>query len=208
MKIVVVLPAYNCAKSLKKTISEIPQDVVNEIVLVDDFSSDDTIEVAKECCIRHIIKHDRNLGYGANQKTCYDTALILDADIIVMLHPDYQYDPKLITSIVEKILRGADIVLASRMMKGLEAVKNGMPLYKYLCNRVLTKFQNFCFKKHLSEYHTGYRAYRKDVLKSIMYHDFSMISYLTIRLLLQRSQKGMKYKKYIALRDTTIFHHL
>lgn len=94
MKIVVVLPAYNCAKSLKKTISEIPQDVVNEIVLVDDFSSDDTIEVAKECCIRHIIKHDRNLGYGANQKTCYDTALILDADIIVMLHPDYQYDPK------------------------------------------------------------------------------------------------------------------
>lgn len=173
MKIVVVLPAYNCAKSLKKTISEIPQDVVNEIVLVDDFSSDDTIEVAKECCIRHIIKHDRNLGYGANQKTCYDTALILDADIIVMLHPDYQYDPKLITAIIEKILQGADIVLASRMMKGLEAVKNGMPLYKYLCNRVLTKFQNFCFKKHLSEYHTGYRAYRKDVLKSIMYHDFS-----------------------------------
>lgn len=102
MKIVVVLPAYNCAKSLKKTISEIPQDVVNEIVLVDDFSSDDTIEVAKECCIRHIIKHDRNLGYGANQKTCYDTALILDADIIVMLHPDYQYDPKLITAIIEK----------------------------------------------------------------------------------------------------------
>lgn len=125
-----------------------------------------------------------------------------------MLHPDYQYDPKLITAIIEKILQGADIVLASRMMKGLEAVKNGMPLYKYLCNRVLTKFQNFCFKKHLSEYHTGYRAYRKDVLKSIMYHDFSMISYLTIRLLLQRSQKGMKYKKYIALRDTTIFHHL
>ena len=98
---------------------------------------------------------------------------LIEPTIIVMLHPDYQYDPKLITAIIEKILQGADIVLASRMMKGLEAVKNGMPLYKYLCNRVLTKFQNFCFKKHLSEYHTGYRAYRKDVLKSIMYHDFS-----------------------------------
>lgn len=101
MKVVVVLPAYNCAKSLKKTISEIPQDVVNEIVLVDDFSSDDTLGVAEECCIKHIIKHDRNLGYGANQKTCYDTALMLDADIIVMLHPDYQYDPKLITLIID-----------------------------------------------------------------------------------------------------------
>ncbi|MCB6965193.1 glycosyltransferase family 2 protein [Phocaeicola dorei] len=103
MKVVVVLPAYNCAKSLKKTISEIPQDVVNEIVLVDDFSSDDTLGVAEECCIKHIIKHDRNLGYGANQKTCYDTALMLDADIIVMLHPDYQYDPKLITLIIDNI---------------------------------------------------------------------------------------------------------
>lgn len=147
MKVVVVLPAYNCAKSLKKTISEIPQDVVNEIVLVDDFSSDDTLGVAEECCIKHIIKHDRNLGYGANQKTCYDTALMLDADIIVMLHPDYQYDPKLITLIIDKILHGADIVLASRMMKGFEAVRNGMPLYKYLCNRILTKFQNLCFRK-------------------------------------------------------------
>ena len=208
MKVVVVLPAYNCANSLKKTISEIPQDLVNETVLVDDFSSDDTLGAARECCIKHIIKHDRNLGYGANQKTCYDAALMLGADIIVMLHPDYQYDPKLITLIVDKILQGADIVLASRMMKGFEAVKNGMPLYKYLCNRILTRFQNLCFKKHLSEYHTGYRAYRKDVLKSIMYHVFQMISYLTIRLLLQRSQKGMKYKKYIALRDTTSFHHL
>ena len=97
----------------------------NEIVLVDDFSSDDTLGVAEECCIKHIIKHDRNLGYGANQKTCYDTALMLDADIIVMLHPDYQYDPKLITLIIDKILHGADIVLASRMMKGFEAVRNG-----------------------------------------------------------------------------------
>lgn len=173
MNVVVVLPAYNCAKTLKKTIEEIPPDIVNEIVLVDDFSSDDTLRVAEECCIKHIIKHDRNLGYGANQKTCYDAALMLGADIIVMLHPDYQYDPKLITLIVDKILQEADIVLASRMMKGFEAVKNGMPLYKYLCNRILTRFQNLCFKKHLSEYHTGYRAYRKNVLMSIKYHDFS-----------------------------------
>lgn len=116
-------------------------------MLVDDFSSDDTIEVAKECCIRHIIKHDRNLGYGANQKTCYDTALILDADIIVMLHPDYQYDPKLITAIIEKILQGADIVLASRMMKGLEAVKmvcryTSIYVIEYLQNSKISASRN------------------------------------------------------------------
>lgn len=160
-------------KISKKTISEIPHDIVNEIVLVDDFSSDDTLTVARECCIKHIVKHDTNLGYGANQKTCYDKALMLNADIIVMLHPDCQYDPHLITPIVDKILQGADIVLASRMMKGFEAVKNGMPLYKYLCNRILTEFQNLCFKKHLSEYHTGYRAYKRHVLMSMKYHDFS-----------------------------------
>ena len=165
MKVVVVLPAYNCAKSLKRTISEIPHKIVNEIVLVDDFSSDGTLNVAKECNIGHIIKHDKNLGYGANQKTCYDKALELDADVIIMLHPDYQYDPRLITLLVEKINHGANIVLASRMMRGIEAVKNGMPLYKFYCNKLLTKFQNFCFKKHLSEYHTGYRAYKREVLK-------------------------------------------
>lgn len=208
MKVVVVLPAYNCAKSLKKTISEIPQDVVNEIVLVDDFSSDDTLGVAEECCIKHIIKHDRNLGYGANQKTCYDTALMLDADIIVMLHPDYQYDPKLITLIIDKILHGADIVLASRMMKGFEAVRNGMPLYKYLCNRILTKFQNLCFRKHLSEYHTGYRAYKRNVLMSIKYHDFSNDFIFDNQIIIEAFSKGIKYKKYIVPRDTTIFHPL
>lgn len=173
MKIVVVLPAYNCAKSLKQTISEIPHEVINEIVLVDDCSSDDTLIVAKECCINHVIRHNKNLGYGANQKTCYDKALDLDADIIIMLHPDYQYNPRLITLLIEKIIQGADIVLASRMTKGIEAIKNGMPLYKYYCNKALTKFQNICFNKHLSEYHTGYRAYKKEVLESLMYHNFS-----------------------------------
>lgn len=122
MKVVVVLPAYNCAKSLKKTISEIPQDVVNEIVLVDDFSSDDTLGVAEECCIKHIIKHDRNLGYGANQKTCYDTALMLDADIIVMLHPDYQYDPKLITLIIDNKNISKDMQIRSDQSEELFTV--------------------------------------------------------------------------------------
>ncbi len=163
MKVVVVLPAYNCAKSLKKTISEIPQDVVNEIVLVDDFSSDDTLELPKNVASSISLNTTEILGMVLIKKTCYDTALMLDADIIVMLHPDYQYDPKLITLIIDKILHGADIVLASRMMKGFEAVRNGMPLYKYLCNRILTKFQNLCFRKHLSEYHTGYRAYKKEM---------------------------------------------
>lgn len=190
MNVVVVLPAYNCAKSLRKTISEIPYNIVNEIVLVDDFSSDETLDVAKDCCIKHIIKHEKNLGYGANQKTCYDKALKLNADIVIMLHPDYQYDPKLITPIVEKIISGADVVLASRMMKGLEAVRNGMPLYKYLCNRALTIFQNFCFRKHLSEYHTGYRAYRKNVLMSIKYHDFSNDFIFDNQIIIEAFSKG------------------
>ena len=120
---------------------------------------------------------------------------MLDADIIVMLHPDYQYDPKLITPIVSKILQGADIVLASRMMKGLEAVKNGMPLYKYLCNRILTKFQNLCFKKYLSEYHTGYRAYKRDVLMSIKYHDFSNNFIFDNQIIIEAFSKGYKIQE-------------
>lgn len=195
MKVVVVLPAYNCAKSLEKTIAEIPHDIVNEIVLVDDFSSDDTLSVAQKCRIKHIIRHNKNLGYGANQKTCYDKALELNADVIIMLHPDYQYDPGLIISIVEKIAQGADIVLASRMMKGFEAVKNGMPLYKYCCNRMLTKFQNFCFKRHLSEYHTGYRAYKRKVLKSIMYHEFSNDFIFDNQIIIDAFAKGYEIQE-------------
>ena len=204
MKVVVVLPAYNCAKSLEKTIAEIPHDIVNEIVLVDDFSSDDTLSVAQKCRIKHIIRHNKNLGYGANQKTCYDKALELNADVIIMLHPDYQYDPGLIISIVEKIAQGADIVLASRMMKGFEAVKNGMPLYKYCCNRMLTKFQNFCFKRHLSEYHTGYRAYKRKVLKSIMYHEFSNDFIFDNQIIIDAFAKGYEIQEiYCAFCDNS-----
>ena len=172
MKIIVVLPAYNCAKTLKKTISEIPE-MVNEIVLVDDFSNDGTYHLAFDLGLKHVMRHNANFGYGANQKTCYDYALSLHADIIIMLHPDYQYDPKLIPYIVNKINNGAQIVFASRLLHGVQAVKNGMPIYKYISNRILTFFQNICFKKHLSEYHTGYRAYTKDVLARIDYHKLS-----------------------------------
>lgn len=149
MKVVVVLPAYNCAKSLKKTISEIPNEIVDEIVLVDDFSSDDTLKIAKECRIEHIVKHNKNLGYGANQKTCYDKALELNADIVIMLHPDYQYDPRLITSLIRKIEQGADIVLASRMMKGFEAVRMvchyiSITAIEYSQNFKISVFRNIC----------------------------------------------------------------
>lgn len=172
MKVVVVLPAYNCAKTLENTISEIPK-IVNEIVLVDDCSNDETYSLAFDLGLKHIVRHITNLGYGANQKTCYDYALSLQADIIIMLHPDYQYDPKLIPCIVDKINHGAKIVFASRLLHGTQAIKNGMPLYKYIFNRILTIFQNKCFKKHLSEYHTGYRAYTKEVLTKIDYHKLS-----------------------------------
>lgn len=166
-KIVVVLPAYNAANTIEKTISEIPADIVDEIVLVDDKSSDNTIEVAKKIGIKHIIAHTENKGYGGNQKSCYHKALELNADIIIMLHPDYQYTPKLLLAMVSII--GNDlykVVFASRIL-GKGALKGGMPLYKYIANRFLTLFQNLMMNQKLSEYHTGYRAYHRDVLETI-----------------------------------------
>lgn len=173
MKTVVVLPAYNCATTLQNTISDIPMQCVDEIVLVDDCSNDNTYDVARELGLKHLLRHQKNLGYGANQKTCYDYALSLKADVIIMLHPDYQYNPQLISTIVQKFSDGAEIVFASRMINGYEAVRNGMPIYKYISNRALTKFQNILLKKNHSEYHTGYRAYRNTVLKSINYQKLS-----------------------------------
>lgn len=169
-KVIVVLPAYNAALTMGKTISEIPMDIVDELVLVDDNSTDNSIEVAQNLGIKHIIQHTVNRGYGGNQKSCYDKALELDADIVVMLHPDYQYTPKLILAMVSVI--GNDlykVVFASRIL-GKGALKGGMPLYKYVANRLLTLFQNTLMNQKLSEYHTGYRAYDKDVLKKINYH--------------------------------------
>ena len=173
MKIIVVLPAFNCEKTLLKTLSDIPQGIIDEVVLVDDCSTDATIIKAQNYGIKHIVKHKYNMGYGANQKTCYETASNLGADVIIMLHPDYQYDPKLISNIVDKFKKGANVVFASRMMHGKEAIRYGMPLYKYISNRILTNFQNVVFNKKLSEYHTGYRAFRTEVLNSIDYKSLS-----------------------------------
>jgi len=166
-KIVVVLPAYNAEKTLVPTFNEIPKDVVDEIVLVDDLSTDQTAEIAKEIGIKHIIKHDKNKGYGGNQKSCYKKALELQADIVIMLHPDYQYPPQLIPSMAELIAHKIyEVVLGSRIL-GKGALKRGMPFYKYISNRFLTFIQNLLLNQKLSEYHTGYRAYSRKVLESI-----------------------------------------
>ena len=172
-KVVVVLPAYNAAKTLRQTYDEIDRLVVDEVILVDDASKDDTIAVAREIGIQHIIRHEKNKGYGGNQKSCYNKALEIGADIIVMLHPDYQYTPALITPMVSLIANNVyPVVLGSRIL-GKGALKGGMPMYKYLFNRMLTMTQNILMNQKLSEYHTGYRAYHKDVLLSIPFNDNS-----------------------------------
>jgi glycosyltransferase involved in cell wall biosynthesis len=172
-KIVVVMPAYNAEKTLEKTFNEIPFDIVDEVIIVDDFSNDNTLAEAKKLGIQHVIVHEKNKGYGANQKTCYKKALDLGADIVIMLHPDYQYTPKLIHSIAYLISNGLyPVVLGSRIL-GKGALKGGMPYYKYLANRFLTAFQNIMIDAKLSEYHTGYRAYSKEVLEAINFEENS-----------------------------------
>lgn len=169
-KVVVVLPAYNAAATLEKTFSEIPFDIVDEVVLVDDASKDDTLRVAQNLGIRHIIRHKENKGYGGNQKSCYDKARELNADIVIMLHPDYQYTPRLISAMTSIIANGVyPVVLGSRIL-GMGALKGGMPLYKYIFNRCLTLSQNILMRQKLSEYHTGYRAFSREVIEKINYH--------------------------------------
>ncbi|MBK6679252.1 MAG: glycosyltransferase family 2 protein [Ignavibacteriales bacterium] len=166
-RIIVVLPAYNAAKTLEQTYKEIPFDIVDDVVLVDDASKDDTAEVGRRLGITHVIKHDKNKGYGGNQKSCYKKALELGADIVIMLHPDYQYTPKLIPSISWIIANDLyPVVLASRIL-GKGALKGGMPLYKYIANRILTLVQNWLVGQKLSEYHTGYRAFSATVLRDL-----------------------------------------
>ena len=168
-KLVIVLPAYNAELTLCKTFNEIPFEIVDEVVLVDDASRDKTIEVGKELGIKHIIRHEKNKGYGGNQKSCYDKALELGADIVIMLHPDYQYTPKLIHSMAYLIANEVfPVVLGSRIL-GKGALRGGMPVYKYIFNRCLTFAQNILISQKLSEYHTGYRAFSKDVLLGINY---------------------------------------
>jgi glycosyltransferase involved in cell wall biosynthesis len=172
-KIIVVLPAYNAEKTLMKTYREIPMDIVDEVILTDDYSNDKTLEVTKQLGLKHIIKHDKNLGYGANQKSCYSKAIELQADIIVMLHPDYQYNPKLIPAMCELVANHIyDLVLGSRIL-GEGALKGGMPVYKYVSNRILTFIQNILMHQKLSEYHTGYRCYNAKFLNSIVFNNNS-----------------------------------
>jgi len=172
-KVIVVLPAYNAAETLEKTYKEIPFDMVDEVVLVDDASSDDTAELGRQLGIKHIIQHEDNKGYGGNQKSCYNKALELGADIIIMLHPDYQYTPLLIPSMVNIIANDLyQVVLGSRIL-GQGALRGGMPMYKYIANRLLTFTQNVLINAKLSEYHTGYRAYSAEVLNAINYQNNS-----------------------------------
>ena len=169
-KIVVVLPAYNAASTLQPTYDEIPFDIVDEVVLVDDASRDETVVVAQKLGLEHIIIHEKNKGYGGNQKSCYDKALSLNADIVIMLHPDYQYTPKLIPAMASIIANEVyEVVLGSRIL-GKGALKGGMPLYKYFFNRILTFSENLMIGAKLSEYHSGYRAFSAKVLKAINYH--------------------------------------
>jgi glycosyltransferase involved in cell wall biosynthesis len=166
-KVVVVLPAYNAAQTLAKTYAEIPMDVVDEVVLVDDASKDNTSDLAKELGIKHVIRHDQNKGYGGNQKTCYNKALSINADIVVMLHPDYQYTPKLLLAMISIIGNEVyPVVFGSRIL-GKGALNGGMPMYKYIFNRMLTLTQNILINQKLSEYHTGYRAFSADVIRAV-----------------------------------------
>lgn len=166
-KVVVVMPAYNAGQTLERTYKEIPREIVDEVILVDDCSSDNTSELAKRIGIEHVLRHDHNLGYGGNQKTCYRKALEIGADIIIMLHPDYQYTPKLIESMSFLIANEVyPVVLGSRIL-GKGAMKGGMPVIKYVANRFLTLFQNILINQKLSEYHTGYRAFSAEIFDHI-----------------------------------------
>jgi len=161
------MPAYNAAATLEHTYREIPHDIVDEVILVDDKSSDSTIRVAGQLGIEHIIVHERNTGYGGNQKSCYRAALDMGADVVIMLHPDYQYTPKLLVSMASLLTENVfDCTLGSRIL-GQGALKGGMPVYKYFSNRVLTAFENVLLNYKLSEYHTGYRAFTREVLERL-----------------------------------------
>ena len=211
-KIVVVLPAYNAARTLARTYREIPDDIVDDVVLVDDRSVDDTLALAQQLGIAHVIEHDANRGYGGNQKTCYRTALGLGADIVVMLHPDYQYTPKLIRAMVGALVEDVyDIALGSRIL-GNGALKGGMPLYKYVGNRCLTAFENIVTGQKLSEYHTGLRAYRRRVLEELPYERNSDDFVFDNQILIQAHALGFRIgeltcpSRYFAEASSIDFH--
>ncbi len=172
-KIIVVMPAYNAEKTLKKTYEDIPKNLVRKTILVDDGSHDDTVKEAKKLGITTFV-HPQNRGYGANQKTCYTLAINYNADVVVMLHPDYQYDSRRTRDLVKPIVEGKfDIMLGSRIRTRKEVLENGMPLYKYFSNRFLTLIENIVLGQNLSEYHTGFRAFSSKVLKKVPFHKLS-----------------------------------
>jgi len=190
--ITVVLPAYNAELTLERTYNEIPFDIVDHVILVDDNSRDNTVGKALELGIKHIIRHEKNRGYGGNQKTCYDKALELNSDIIIMLHPDYQYTPKLLHSMSYMIANDVyPVVLGSRIL-GRGALRGGMPVYKYIANRILTFTQNFLMRQKLSEYHTGYRAFSKEALQAVDFHANSEDFIFDNQMLAQLFFKGFE----------------
>ncbi len=191
MKTIVVFPAYNAAKTLKKTLDDIPREFVDDIILVDDASKDNTVEAAKQLGLK-VFTHEKNKGYGGNQKTCYSKAIELGADIVVMVHPDYQYDPKVIPNLIEPIKKGeADAVFGSRMMKG-GALEGGMPLWKHNANILLTAIENVVLHTYLTEYHSGFRAYSTKVLKNIRFLDNSDGFVFDTEIIVQILLKGFK----------------
>jgi len=189
---VVVMPAYNAAATLRQTVSDIPTDAVDEIILVDDCSSDDTVEIARDLGLT-VIEHERNLGYGGNQKTCYTRALEAGADFVVMIHPDYQYDSRVVPVAVEILRLGiCDCVLGSRIRSRQEALEGGMPLYKYLANRALTIVENIALGQNLGDFHSGFRAYRRSVLETIPFQQNSNDFVFDSQFLAQVVQFGFK----------------
>jgi glycosyltransferase involved in cell wall biosynthesis len=191
-KVIVVLTAHNSAKTLERTVRDIPENLVDEIILVDDFSHDDTCKIAEKIGLT-IFKHDRNKGYGGNQKTCYKLALEKGADIIAMLHPDYQYDPKILKHLVEYIKEDYfDVMLGTRIRSKKEALAGGMPIYKYYSNRFLTFFENLATGHNLSEWHTGMRAYKKEVLENIDFLKNSDDFFFDSQMLFKIIEKGYK----------------
>lgn len=190
-RVLVVMPAYRAGKTLRKTWEGIPHDVVDEVLLVDDASDDDTIEIARELGIK-VLMHDRNTGYGGNQKSCYRWALQDQADIVVMLHPDYQYEPRLVTAMASMVASGVyDLVIGSRILGG-DARAGGMPLWKYIANRGLTLLQNLALGAKLSEYHTGYRAYSRETLLRIPWERNSDDFAFDNQFLVQALRSGLR----------------
>jgi glycosyltransferase involved in cell wall biosynthesis len=190
-KIVVVMPAYNAEKTLQRTVAEIDRSIVDEIVLVDDCSRDKTVQIAQELGL-HVVVHDKNKGYGGNQKSCYRKALELNADVVVMVHPDYQYTPRLIPAMVTMLTSGLfDVVLASRILGG-GALAGGMPLHKYIANRGLTAVQNILTGMKLSEYHTGYRCFSRQVLTSLALQSNSDDFVFDNQMLVQAHRAGFR----------------